>query len=170
MQKAMWRQKELKSLQNVALVDERIPCQMTADPSSIHTSGLHCWHIRHSLNFPARPLGRITVIDKLGLAPACRLLHTITTQHEEPGPLVTACLQLYVDLSCSKCISCGWVRWWSGDWSSSSNGVSGCHQCQSGPAEPWEQNPNFTQVTASPARRHTAVYTAITWSVMGISK
>ena len=86
MQKAMWRQKELKSLQNVALVDERIPCQMTADPSSIHTSGLYCWHIRHSLNFPARPLGRITVIDKLGLAPACRLLHTITTQHEEPGP------------------------------------------------------------------------------------
>ena len=93
-----------------------------------------------------------------------------TQSQHSTRSLVTTCLQLYVDLSCSKCISCGWVRWWSGDWSSSSNGVSGCHQCQSGPAEPWEQNPNFTQVTASPARRHTAVYTAITWSVMGISK
>ena len=167
MQKAMWRQKELKSLQNVALVDERISSQMTAAPSSIHTSGLNCWHIRHSLNFPARPLGRITVIDKLGLAPACRLLHTITTQHEEPGHNMFAAV-------CRSQLLRMHFLWLSAvvvrDWSSSSNGVSGCHQCQSGPAEPWEQNPNFTQVTASPARRHTAVYTPITWSVMGISK
>ena len=143
MQKAMLRQKEWKSLQNITLVVKRIPCQMTADPSSIHTSGLHCWHIRHSLNFPASPLGQITMIDKLGQA-------SITTQHEEPGHCMFAALWI-VDLNCSKCISCGWLRWWSGDWSSSSNAVSGCHQCQSGPAEPWEQNPNFTQVTAQPA-------------------
>ena len=151
MQKAMLRQKELKAKHHkilIELLDKRIPCQMTADPSSIHTSGLHCWHIRHSLNFPASPLGQITMIDKLGQAPACCL--PPQSQHSTRS-LVTACLQLYVDLSCSKCISCGWLRWWSGDWSSSSNAVSGCHQCQSGPAEPWEQNPNFTQVTAQPA-------------------
>ena len=168
MQKAILRQKEWKSLQNITLVVKRIPCQMTADPSSIHTSGLHCWHIRHSLNFPASPLGQITMIDKLGQAPACRLNHNTA---RGAWSLVTACLQLYVEcrsellqmhflwlvavvvrglkLKFKRCVRVSPVSVWASQAMGTKPKLYPGH---------------------SPARRHTAVYTAITWSVMGISK
>ena len=144
MQKAMLRQKEWKSLQNFALVDKRIPCQMSKwlliqAPSTSADSTVDI--------FGTRWISRRVLWDRSQWLTSWARPQS---QHSTRS-LVTACLQLYVDLSCSKCISCGWLRWWSGDWSSSSNAVSGCHQCQSGPAEPWEQNPNFTQVTAQPA-------------------
>ena len=159
MQKAMLRQKEWKSLQNITLVVKRIPCQMTADPSSIHTSGLHCWHIRHSLNFPASPLGQITMIDKLGQA-------SITTQHEEPGHCMFAALcrsqllQMHflwlvavvvrgLKLKFKRCVRVSPVSVWASRAMGTKPKLYPGH---------------------SPARRHTAVYTAITWSVMGISK
>ena len=144
MQKAMLRQKEWKSLQNISLLDKRIPFQMSKwrliqAPSTPTDSPVDI--------FGTRWISRRVLWDRSQWLTSWARPQS---QHSTRS-LVTACLQLYVDLSCSKCISCGWLRWWSGDWSSSSNAVSGCHQCQSGPAEPWEQNPNFTQVTAQPA-------------------